>query len=151
MKISTRARYALRLMIDLADRSEQGTVILRDIAERQQISKSYLEQLTMALKNAHLLTAAAGRGGGFSLARPAKEIMVGEIVRAAIGDVSVVACVREPEVCARTSDCPSRKMWVLINRLVDSVLDNTTLEDLAEGSLPIAAEALTQALPCAAD
>ena len=101
-------------------------MILRDIAERQQLSKSYLEQLTLALKNANLVTSSAGRGGGFSLARPAKEIVVGDIVRAAIGEVSVVACVREPDMCGRTSDCPSRKMWVPITRLVDSVLENTT-------------------------
>ena len=151
MKISTRARYALRLMIDLCDQGDGGTVILRDIAERQQISKSYLEQLTMSLKNARLVTASAGRGGGYSLARPAKEIVVGEIIRAAIGEVSVVACVRDPNMCTRASDCPSRKMWVLINRLVDSVFENTSLSDLAEGALPIAAEELTEALPCAVD
>jgi Rrf2 family protein len=135
MRISTRARYALRLMIDLASREQEGTpVILREIAERQQLSKRYLEQLATSLKNANLLTTAQGRGGGYTLARPAEDIAVRDIIAATIGDINVVPCVLCPDRCARSEACPSREMWVQVNEAVEAVFARVSLADLRESS-----------------
>ena len=153
MKVSTRARYALRLMIDLADHFEPGVpVVLRDIAERQQISKRYLEQLAMALKHAGLVLVSVGRGGGYALPRPADEIRVGEIVRATIGEINVVGCVRYPDSCDRAPACPSRAMWERLNEVILETFDRVTLDDLCERSLLARApDLLDQPIPCAKD
>lgn len=148
MKISTRARYALRLMIDLANHEgEQGPVILRDVAERQGISKRYLEQLATNLRNARLVDTVQGRGGGYSLARPSSEIVVGEIIEATIGAINVVGCVLAPDSCSRSSDCPSRSMWVRVNQRVNEVFNSVTLADLREGRLDVDVDGLAAA-PC---
>jgi len=133
MKISTRARYALRLMIDLAN--EQGSetpTALRDVARRQQISKRYLEQLATSLKNANLVTTLQGRGGGYSLARPAEEITVAEIIEASIGRIEVVHCVAGADRCERSEKCPSRCMWVTVNDRINEVFEGVTLAELRE-------------------
>jgi Rrf2 family protein len=136
MKISTRARYALRLMIDLADHDGRGApVILRDVAARQQISKRYLEQLAMSLKNANLVSTAQGRGGGYSLARPPDQIRIADIITASIGQINVVQCVRDPDTCLRARGCPSRQMWDLVNERITEVFESVTLADLTEGRL----------------
>jgi len=140
-------------MIDLADRFEPGApVVLRDIAERQQISKRYLEQLSLALKHAGLVLVSVGRGGGYALPRPAKDIRVGEIVRATIGEINVVGCVRYPDSCDRAADCPSRVMWERLNAAILQTFDSVTLADLCEGSL-LAREPdwIDQPIPCAKD
>jgi Rrf2 family protein len=136
MKISTRARYALRLMIDLADHGgERMPVILRDVAERQQISKRYLEQLATSLKHANLVSTAQGRGGGYSLARPPDQIHIADVIAASIGQINVVQCVGEPESCGRSRSCPSRQMWDRVNESINDVFESVTLEDLREGRL----------------
>ena len=133
MRISTRARYALRLMIDLADNHVRGTpVILRDVARRQRISRRYLEQLATSLRNARLVSAVQGRGGGYTLQRAPEQIEVVEIVSATIGPINVVQCVRSPELCPRSDDCPSRRMWVRINEQINDVFSAVTLADLRE-------------------
>ena len=133
MKISTRARYALRLMIDLASKKGvEGPTALRDVAERQQISKRYLEQLATSLKNANLVTTLQGRGGGYVLARPAEEITVDEIIEASIGRIEIVHCVGSTERCARSRSCPSRAMWVKVNDQINDVFRCVTLADLRE-------------------
>jgi len=135
-------------MIDLADHeSEDGPVILRDVADRQQISKRYLEQLATSLRNARLVETVQGRGGGYSLARPSAEIRVGEIIAATIGPINIVHCVLSPESCGRAGDCPSRGMWVRVNERINEVFDSVTLADLREGLLEVDVEALAAA-PC---
>lgn len=153
VKVSTRARYALRMMIDLADNFEPGVpVVLRDIADRQQISKRYLEQLAMSLKHAGLVLVSVGRGGGYALPRPAEEIRVGEIVRATIGEVNVVGCVRHPDSCERAPKCPSRAMWLQLNQVILETFNRVTLADLCEQSLLARApDLLDQPVPCAKD
>ena len=139
MKISTRARYALRLMIDLADNSAgDGPVVLRDIAERQQISKRYLEQLATTLRNANLVTSVQGRGGGYALPRSPVEITVAEIIRASIGRIKIVGCVDCPDVCSRYPGCPSRRMFERVNGSINDILDSVTLADLCECGVDIA-------------
>ena len=147
MKISTRARYALRFMIDLADHYQGSPVILRDVAERQQISKRYLEQLATGLKNANLVGSTQGRGGGYVLPREPDEIYVSEIIEASIGAINVVACVNNPKVCSRSDDCPSRSMWERVNKSINEVLESVTLADLCEGVLSIIPD-IDGATPC---
>ena len=133
MKLSTRARYALRLMIDLADHARPGSpTALREVARRQQISKRYLEQLATVLKHANLVVAAIGRGGGYSLPRRPEEIKVSEIVRATIGEINIVDCVAHKQLCDRAELCPSRDLWVELNRRIWDTLDGFTLADLSE-------------------
>ncbi len=135
-------------MIDLADHEgEPGPVILRDVAERQGISKRYLEQLATNLRNARLVDTVQGRGGGYSLARPSSEIRIGEIITATIGEINVVGCVLSPESCSRSDGCPSRSMWVRVNQRVKEVFDSVTLADLREGRLDVDVEAVAAA-PC---
>ena len=123
-------------MIDLADHADsKRPVVLKDIAERQQISKRYLEQLAISLKNAHLLNVTTGRGGGYALRRDPKEIPVREIVEAAIGPISIVDCVTEPDICERSEECPSRKLWVELNNQILGTLERYSLEDLTEKHL----------------
>ncbi len=133
MKLSTRARYALRLMIDLAsvDRG-RNPVKLKDIAERQNISRRYLEQLAQNLKRANLLIVTCGRGGGYRLRLPPDQISVLDVVEATLGPINIVDCVSNAEVCSRSADCPSRVMWVKLNRHVEQILSEHTLADLAE-------------------
>ena len=137
MKLSTRARYALRMMIDLADHKDSP----KDIAARQQISKRYLEQLAISLKNAHLLNVTTGRGGGYTLRKDPKDIPVRDIVEAAIGPISIVDCVTEPDICERSPECPSRKLWVALNDQILSTLEGFSLEDLTERHLKSTAAA----------
>ena len=147
MKISTRARYALRFMIDLADHFQGTPIILRDVADRQQISKRYLEQLATGLKNANLVGSTQGRGGGYILPRPPEEIHVSEIIEASIGAINVVGCVNTPTVCSRSQDCPSRGMWEKVNNSINDVLNSVTLADLCEGPLEETPDA-DSATPC---
>lgn len=133
MRISTRARYALRLMIDIASHAlPGGTVKLRDVASRQQISKRYLEQLADTQKRADLVSTSPGRGGGYSLTRRPEDIRVGEIIAASVGAINVVGCVEHPEICQRSKDCPSRAMWVELNKKINEVLGGVTLAELCE-------------------
>ncbi len=136
MKLSTRARYALRMMIDLADHADSGRpVVLKDIAERQQISKRYLEQLAISLKNARLLNVTTGRSGGYALRRDPADIQVGEIVEAAIGPIAIVDCVLQPDICGRADKCPTRDLWVDVNEQILGTLNKYTLADLSEKHL----------------
>jgi len=149
MKISTRARYALRLMIDLADHdAEHVPVVLRDVAQRQQISKRYLEQLAMSLKSANLVSTAQGRGGGYSLARSPDQISMTDIIAATIGHINVVQCVLDPDTCSRADDCPSRKMWSRVNDSINEVFESTTLSDLCESRGDAPAESPPGGRPC---
>jgi Rrf2 family protein len=136
-------------MIDLADHdAERAPVILRDVAERQQISKRYLEQLAMSLKSSNLITTAQGRGGGYSLARPPEQIRMTDIIAASIGRINVVRCVREPGTCTRSDGCPSRQMWDRVNESINAVLENTTLADLCESRLDPPAGSPEGETPC---
>jgi Rrf2 family protein len=139
VKIATRARYALRLMIDIASNSMAGgTVKLREVARRQQISKRYLEQLVITQRNADLVSGLSGRGGGYSLTRPREDIRVREIIAASIGAINVVGCVEHPETCPRSADCASRAMWVRVNEKINEVFNDVTLADLCEDADTVA-------------
>ena len=133
MKLSTRARYALRMMIDIARNGDADrSVSLREVSERTGISRGYLEQLALTLRNARILRSSAGRFGGYRLARPADEITLGDIVEASIGAIRIVDCVEDPDSCPRKDCCECRLVYRLINRRIAEVLQGLSLADLLD-------------------
>ena len=133
MKISTRARYALRMLIEIDRLSDGGKAVsLKDVATRTRISRRYLEQLAIGLKNGSLIHGLSGRGGGYRLARPAGQITVGQIFEAAIGPINIVDCVRHPTSCLAADVCGCRSIYQLLNNRITDVLDEFTLADLAQ-------------------
>jgi len=133
MRLSTRARYALRMMLDVARHGgEERPVSLAEVAERTDLSRGYLEQLAQALRNARLLRGVSGRHGGYLLARQADEITVGDVIETAIGPVCVVDCIEDPEGCPRSEYCECRVVYSIINSRVSEVLHLYTLADLLD-------------------
>jgi len=133
MKLSTRARYALQAMQIVARESKNGVPInLGDVAQLAALSRRYLEQVCISLKNAGLLKAVSGKKGGHLLARPAEEISLYEIVEAAIGPINIVECVGNPGDCIQSPGCECRSVYVLINQRIRDALNSFTLADLAE-------------------
>ncbi len=130
MKLSTKGRYALRLMLDLAAQGQDRPVVLRDVARRQEISEKYLEQLVLPLIRAGLLKSVRGAAGGYLLTRPPAEYTAGEILRAQEGSLSVVECVDSG--CPREDRCATQRLWRRVSRAVDDVVDSTTLQDLLD-------------------
>ena len=135
MRLSTRARYALRMMLDVArNGGEENPVSLAAVSERTGISRGYLEQLALALRNARLVRGVAGRYGGYKLSEPAAEITVGRIVESAIGPVCLVDCLEDPTTCPRAEWCECRIVYALINDRIAEVLQEYTLADLLDPS-----------------
>lgn len=131
MKISTKGRYALRLMLDLALNGNDEFVALKDIAERQSISKKYLEQIVPLLNKSGLLRTNRGYQGGYMLARPAKDYTVGEILRITEGSLAPVACLdTEINYCERQNECITLPLWNGLYKAVTDYLDSVTLQDL---------------------
>ena len=133
MKLSTRGRYALRMMLDLAknDGSDKP-VSLTSVANRTGLSRGYLEQLALALRTAKLLRGVSGRNGGYKLSRPAEQINVGAIIEATIGPICLVECLDEPTSCLQTETCECRVVYSLINQRISEVLHSYTLADLLD-------------------
>jgi Rrf2 family protein len=133
MKISTKARYSIRLMVYLADNAvDKKPISLKEIADKQGLSMRYLELLVVPLKNASLIRSVSGKYGGYCLIRPAQEIKVGEIVEAAIGPIKLMDCLDPGAECRFKEVCASRRMWGLINTRITDVLYDYTLDDLSE-------------------
>lgn len=135
MKISTRARYGTRAMLDLARNFGKGKVMVKDIARRQQISNRYLEQLLFNLKLAGMVKSVRGTGGGFMLARPPQAIKIIDIVACLDGSISPVNCVDHPELYPRANYCATHDLWAEVKKAVENVLDSTTLKDLLDRQL----------------
>ena len=133
MIISTRGRYALRMMVDLAERYEESFISLKDIAQRQQISKKYLEQIIPVLNDAGLLIASRGAQGGYRLAKPPKDYKVIDILRATEGDIAPVSCIfGDDNTCPRKINCPTLPLWQGLKGVINEYLSSVTLLDLAE-------------------
>lgn len=133
MKISTKGRYALRIMIDLAENINQAPIRVRDIAGRQGISEKYLEQIIAMFNKAEYVKSIRGAQGGYLLTREPKEYTVGMILRLAEGSIAPVSCVDDiPSECERRDKCASAKLWQKMNDAVNEVVDNTTLQDLLD-------------------
>jgi len=132
MRLSTKARYGARAMLDLAIRSGEGPVLVREIARRQGFSARYLEQLLLPLKAAGLVRATRGARGGFSLARSPSEIKLSEIIQIMEGSMAPVECVDNAGVCSRADLCITREVWGEMKKAMEGVLESTTLQDLVE-------------------
>ncbi|MCM1499589.1 MAG: Rrf2 family transcriptional regulator [Clostridium sp.] len=134
MKLSTKGRYGLRAMIDLADYSEEVPQSIANIAARQSISDSYLEQLMAKLKKAGLITSIRGAQGGYVLARESGTISVGDILRALEGDLSPVNCtgIRGEDGCSGSENCVTKTVWKRIDDSIQNVVDSIYLNELAE-------------------
>lgn len=131
MRLSTRAQYAVRAMVDLALYSTNRPVSLKEIAQREEIPLSYLEQLFYRLKNGGIVTSIRGPGGGYVLARESSLIKVGEIVVTVEEPLSPVACLDEGSAsCSRTSQCVTHNVWKGLGEKIRGFLDSITLEEL---------------------
>lgn len=134
MMITSRGRYALRAMLDLAARPRGGFVRLSDIAARQHISRKYLERILPDLARHGLLESALGKSGGYRLTRPPGAYRVGEILRAAEGALAPVACLAEGgHSCETAADCCAYPFWEGLERQIDAYVDSCTLQDLLAG------------------
>ena len=131
MKISTKGRYALRLMLDLATNGTGSPISVKDIAERQGISDKYLEQIIAMLNKAGFVRSIRGAQGGYMLSKTPEEYTVGMILRLAEGNLAPASCVQEGEApCERADKCGTAPLWRKINDAVNGVIDTTTLQDL---------------------
>ncbi len=133
MKISTKGRYALRMLLDLAEHRESGYVSLKDIAERQKISKKYLEQIIPIFNHSNILLTNRGAQGGYKLARSPEKYTVSEILRLTEGSLAPVACLEsEPVECERSEGCATLPVWKGLYDVINNYLDGITLQDILD-------------------
>lgn len=134
MRISTKGRYALRVMLDLAEQGRAGYVPLREIAQRQEISEKYLEAIIKALSQGGLVEGLRGKNGGYRLGVEPGACTVGSVLKCAEGSLAPVACLdcREEKACPRSAQCRTLPMWQELDRRIDAYLESVTLQDLLE-------------------
>ena len=133
MLISTKGRYALRVMIDLAEHQTEGFIPLKVIAERQEISEKYLESIIKLLVKAKLLNGLRGKGGGYQLTRAPEQYTVGSILRLTEESLAPVACLEDGAAsCPRMASCRTLPLWQGLNKVINDYLDNVTLADLVQ-------------------
>ncbi|MBQ9458748.1 MAG: Rrf2 family transcriptional regulator [Oscillospiraceae bacterium] len=132
--ISTKGRYALRVMIDLAEHDGEGCIPLKDIAARQEVSKKYLEIIVRDLVNGGMVTGVSGKGGGYRLCRKPEEYPIGEILELMEGSLSTVSCLAGGAAqCPRASDCRTLPLWAEYDRMTHDYFYGRTLDELAKG------------------
>ena len=131
MLVSTKGRYALRVMVDLAEHREEGRIPLRQIAVRQDISEKYLENILSTLVRHGMLSGLRGKGGGYCLTREPEEFTLGEILRLTEGSLSPVSCLNGPHnTCERVATCRTVRVWTELDRMIEEYLDGVTIADL---------------------
>ena len=133
MVISTKGRYALRLMLDIAMNAGETPVSLHAVAERQNVSSKYLEQIVSPLVKAGYLKSVRGANGGYLLTREPEDITAGEILRCGEGNLAPVACLLTDEECPRADSCVTLPFWKGLNDVISAYIDGVTLADLVEG------------------
>ena len=133
MMITTRGRYALRVMIDLAENSDGSYLAMKEVAKRQGISLKYLERILPLLVDGGLVEGLRGKGGGYRLTREPEDYPVGEILRLTEGDLAPVSCLEKgARPCERAAGCKTLPLWKDLNDLVNGFLDSKTLADLMQ-------------------
>ena len=137
MRLSTRARYGTRLMLELALNFDKGTIFLKDIAKREEISEKYLSHLVIPLRASGLISSSRGAHGGYRLAKYPSQITLNEIVKTLEGGISCVECVENPTVCPRVSKCATRGIWEKLDEKISDELSSVTLEDLVNSQKEI--------------
>ena len=149
MKLSTKGRYGLRAMIDLALYSEEEPVSIQSIAKRQNISESYLEQLVRKMRTAGLVISVRGAGGGYQLAKPASEISVGDVLRAMEGNLDAVSCsASSVGGCEGADLCVTRYVWERINDSIAKTVDSIGIDQLVEESRKVREKGQLSAQAC---
>lgn len=132
MKLTTKGRYGTRLLLDLALHHHEEPVLLRDIARREDISLAYLEHLVAPLVAGGIVYTTRGPKGGISLAKPAEQIKLSDVIQLLEGSTAPVECVNDPTVCNRSGICVTRDIWDEIKKTTDRVLESVTIQDLVE-------------------
>ena len=132
LKLSTKGRYGLRALIDLAAAHGDGPVLVRSVADNQEISSKYLHALLASLKSAGLVRSVRGSGGGYALARHPAEIKLSEVIEALEGPLTLVDCVSDAAICDRSGRCAARDIWSTLSETITDVLAGITLADLLE-------------------
>lgn len=131
MLISTKGRYALRVMVDLAEHPNEGFIPLKVIANRQEISEKYLENIIKLLVRANLLSGLRGKGGGYRLTKAPEEYTVGAVLRLTEESLAPVVCLEEnAAVCSRMAECRTLSLWQGLDKVISDYLDSVTLADL---------------------
>ena len=131
MLVSTKGRYAMRVMIDLAEHSSGGYIPLRDVAERQEISEKYLESIVVLLSKAGLLEGLRGKGGGYKLTKRPEQYTAGSILKLTEGTMAPVACLEDrANSCPRASECRTLPMWEKLNSQLEQFFEGVTIADL---------------------
>lgn len=134
MNVTSKGRYALRIMIDLAQHSDEGYISLKTISDRLDLSLKYLEMIVGALKKAELVDSTRGKEGGYKLNRDPKDYKVGDILRCIEDNLAPVACIKEGEIqCERSGGCLTIPMWKELDDLTNAYLDTVTLHNLLTG------------------
>ena len=132
MKLSTKGRYGTRALLELALHWDEGPVLLKDIAQRQQIPLSYLEHLIGPLIAARIVKSTRGSRGGVSLCKPPQEIRLSEVIQLLEGSIAPVECVNNPDICPRSDFCVTQDIWGEVKEAISKVLESTTLQDLVK-------------------
>ena len=134
MKLSTRTRYGVRALLELALSYGKGPLQLKIIAERQDISIKYLEQLISILKAAGFVRSVRGAKGGYELVKPPDQVKLNDCFNSLEGPVITVECIDDDKSCARISDCIIRQVWLQVNNAIENVLASITLQDLVNAA-----------------
>ncbi len=132
MQISTKMRYGSRVLSELGAAYPDGTLSVRELAERQDISEKYLEHIMSSLKSAGIIRSVRGKYGGYQLRRPPEDITLAEVFRVLEGPPAPVECVERPESCSMCGSCPTRRTWIEVRDAIVGVLENTTVADLED-------------------
>lgn len=136
MLISTKGRYAIRIMLDLAENDNNSYTPLKEIARRQELSLKYLERIMTELTKNKLVIGVSGKGGGCRLAKAPADYKIGDILRATEGDLSPVSCLAcDAEHCPRSKSCKTLPMWSHFNSMINNYFDGITLDDLLQGNV----------------
>jgi len=134
VKLSTRTRYGIRAILELADNYKKGTLQLKNIAQRQDISVKYLEQLMTILKSGGFIRSIRGPKGGYILAKKPNQITLYEVFSCLEGAVTTVECVQSADYCLKAADCIARQLWTQVQQAIRNVLQDITLQDLLDRS-----------------
>lgn len=144
MKLSSKGRYGIHAMYDLAQCSQAGPQPLKAIAQRQDVPEAYLEQLMAPLRRAGLVKAVRGAQGGYLLARPPGQITVGQVLRALEGDMKLADCLLEEDACDKACVCPTRLVWQKLRDGMNQIADGITLEDMLKDHARLTGESLKE-------
>ncbi len=137
MMVSTKGRYALRVMIDIAQHKDEGYVSLKDVADRQEISMKYLELIAAILNRAGYLKSKRGKAGGYMLSKEPEKFNIGEILKLTEGSLAPVTCMENSGCvgCKRAAMCYTLPMWIKLDNMIDSYLEGISLQDLIDGKV----------------